>query len=314
MNTIRNKNIIEDYCSGISINEIIGKHKCSYQTCVRLLKQNNIKIRTSAEASLLANGVSEQTKEKVVQLYLNGTSIRKTALALGINRQTCNSILKNKNIQLREWDNRTYKVNDFYFSQIDSENKAYWLGFLMADGCVCGSDNALVLGLSSKDRNHLEKFKNDLEAEIPIYDRLQHTGYSKNTFFSSIKISSKQIKNDLQKNGIFPQKTFVAKPIEINNSFARHFWRGMVDGDGWVCKYETKSVIGLCGTYEIVDGFAKFIAEALGFKKLVPKKHSSIFKIVYCGTQNIKQIASLLYGNADAFLDRKKKIADIIAG
>ena len=47
-------------------------------------------------------------------------------------------------------------MNENIFQQIDSNNKAYWLGFLAADGSVKG--NELSIGLSSKDRGHLAKF------------------------------------------------------------------------------------------------------------------------------------------------------------
>ncbi len=43
------------------------------------------------------------------------------------------------------------------FKKIDSEEKAYWLGFLEADGCIHGGegDYRIEIGLAEKDFHYL---------------------------------------------------------------------------------------------------------------------------------------------------------------
>ena len=58
-----------------------------------------------------------------------------------------------------------YTYNENYFKIIDSEEKAYWLGFLYADGCITRfyrneklKSMSLELTLQSNDIEHLKKF------------------------------------------------------------------------------------------------------------------------------------------------------------
>ena len=46
-----------------------------------------------------------------------------------------------------------------YFDKINTEEKAYWLGFLYADGSISSKEDKIELGLAEKDLHHIEKFK-----------------------------------------------------------------------------------------------------------------------------------------------------------
>lgn len=46
-------------------------------------------------------------------------------------------ILKDNSITIRRRGGRKYRVNVNFFENIDTEEKAYWLGFLYADGYNC---------------------------------------------------------------------------------------------------------------------------------------------------------------------------------
>lgn len=52
--------------------------------------------------------------------------------------------------------------NEFYFDVLDTEAKPYWLGFLAADGSVDEKTSAVILGISSKDRDHLDQYRDAL--------------------------------------------------------------------------------------------------------------------------------------------------------
>ena len=54
------------------------------------------------------------------------------------------------------------------FDVIDTEEKAYWLGFLYADGNVSNTKNEVGITLQSSDIKHLYKFKTFLKSsKIP---------------------------------------------------------------------------------------------------------------------------------------------------
>lgn len=66
--------------------------------------------------------------------------------------------IKKENIEIITNSTRKYIVDDV-FEKIDTEEKAYWLGFLFADGYVGTNDNSVGLGLAIKDIEHVKKFK-----------------------------------------------------------------------------------------------------------------------------------------------------------
>lgn len=130
----------------------------------------------------------------------------------------------------------TYNKN--YFDVIDTPTKAYWLGFLYADGYVT-SKNRWGLELSYVDIEHMKNLIKCLEysGEIKIRNK---NGFD-NCFFL---INNKHMTNSLIDKGIVRNKTycleFPNKNI-LNPTFYSHFIRGFFDGDG--CIYITHKIV-----------------------------------------------------------------------
>ena len=66
--------------------------------------------------------------------------------------------------------NKKFKVNDDYFEIIDTEEKAYWLGFLYADGCVARKGNYYNIKIDQAlyDYEHVLKFKEAINSTYPV--------------------------------------------------------------------------------------------------------------------------------------------------
>lgn len=95
----------------------------------------------------------------------NKISITKCAKKHGIHRETLAKYLKSLDVHK---DRRHYDIDENFFEEINTEEKAYWLGFILADGCLKKNSNQLSINLSIKDFNHLEKFKKNLKSDKPI--------------------------------------------------------------------------------------------------------------------------------------------------
>lgn len=92
---------------------------------------------------------------------------------------------------------RLYSYDEKFFEIIDNEEKSYWLGFIMADGCI--TKNKLIISLSEKDKSHLEKFKESIQSTHPIKTYKCQSGYSNvNKNRSILQIIDEKIVNDLQ--------------------------------------------------------------------------------------------------------------------
>ncbi len=216
-----------------------------------------------------------------------------------------------------------YRVNENFFEQISTENQAYWLGFLYADGCLT-RNNGINLLLSSVDRDHLLQYKNTLQAENPIEDRVD--GGKGN---SKIRITSAKLFHDLKSLGCEPQKTFTLKfpnVSQVPRHLTRHFIRGYFDGDGSV--WESKTHHGkykqlqcsITSTTQMIDEITKVLYDN-GLTNIEISNHPtsegiSILKIRR--NNDVIKFYNYLYNGSSVFLPRKKqkflnfKLTDII--
>jgi len=199
-----------------------------------------------------------------------------------------------------------YFLNEDFFETIDTEQKAYWVGFLAADGCISsGRDQKLIiLSLSTKDRDHVIKFRDALDATYPIKDRRLTGRHRTTTFSSRIRMTSRKMSLDLTAHGVPPRKTFILKsPIGVPGCLIHHYVRGYFDGDGGIHirKNGTGSRVSIAGTLELVT----FICDTLGFGHVYdhPPKRMSYFKIDK--KTEIGRFFDCIYKDATVYLKRK---------
>jgi hypothetical protein len=200
--------------------------------------------------------------------------------------------------------NRKHTLKEDLFSVIDSEAKAYWLGFIMADGCVRRGDT-LSTTLAACDSGHLDKMAAFLGTSSPVRYFDMGSGFSDRvTRGARLCVYSTKLVSDLAKVGILPNKTFCAEPWVGPPELMRHYWRGAVDGDGWVAVRKSSNHVGICGTYAIVQGFSSHINGKFDWSAL-PHPDKNIFRVEYSGVRNAADVARHLYDGATVYLDRK---------
>lgn len=203
---------------------------------------------------------------------------------------------------------KRYKQNNSYFKKVDSERKAYWLGFLYADGCITNNLKQIIIMLHPKDKYLLEKFLGDLDSDRTI--NFNRNGYV------YINICCKEMAKDLVKLGCVPRKSLILKfPTYkiVPQKFIRHFIRGYMDGDGCISIYKVmradrnipfnKCEIKFIGTYHMLNGIKKFFKSD---KRILINKHSDeTCQISFAGRKYRKYVDEL-YKGATVYLKRKK--------
>ncbi len=223
--------------------------------------------------------IDKDTELEAVRLYKSGKSARKTGDIVGINDMTVLRILRDYNIDRRSnTDYKKYKLNEDYFSEIDTPNKAYMLGFLFADGNVHKSKYYLAIELSAKDKEILFFIIDELEYETKpkIYNReLEGSIYKK------LVVSSKSICGDLIKHGCIPNKTLVLKYPNIPDELNRHFIRGYFDGDGTVTSFKSKRHMRIVSTIEFLNIMYIILNKEIGIKMNKIVEYSRNNKIGY---------------------------------
>lgn len=192
------------------------------------------------------------------------------------------------------------------FNKIDNEEKAYWLGFIVADGYLNINKHMLRIKLGNRDRNHLIKFIKFVGGNEEMLKSEIHSETGNENFY--VSLYSKEVMNDLLNLGIEQAKSGKEKVCNIDKKYYRDFIRGLWDGDGFI--RENLSGIGLVGSEEVLAFVQNYFNDSLGVKPLKIYPHCNTFKIEYRSTRKaIPLILNHLYGDKDVALDRKKELA-----
>lgn len=221
------------------------------------------------------------TKEEIdilIEKYNNKESMQDIAKYFNVHVQTVRNRLRELNIYDETRRNRKHYCDFTFFEDINSEEKAYWLGYIAADGNVYSSKQrknysaGSTLKIVSKDKEHLQKFKYSIQSDAEIERIINFKGYSNGNAVYRIQIYSNKICEDLIKLGIVPNKSLILKPPKIKKEFYKDFIRGYFDGDGSI--YKTKSNYGfnLVGTKEMLEWVIKVLDIETNIKKILEQE------------------------------------------
>jgi DNA-binding transcriptional regulator WhiA len=250
----------------------------------------------------------EKLKYIIAEEYKNGISGCKLETKYNIPRPMIYKKLKQLGVVSRHQSETSmiYKPIDINcFNEIDTEWKAYFLGFLYADGSLNKEERQCSLRLHKKDKHILYELSEKIYGEDkPILE------YGNNYDFT---ISNIVMCKDLLKHGVINKKTFLIRLPKLNNKLMRHFIRGYFDGDGSV-HYNSKT--NPCRTCSIISNkeFILELHEYLKKYKILSKikqhQKSSNYYINITRYDNINKLYTFLYNNATIYLTRKKEIFD----
>lgn len=254
---------------------------------------NNFTIVRNPKSGTIA--WSEDQMKYIISEYKKGKTLSALGREFGVSYSTIRNLLKRKGIKT-EGNKHNFPRDEFYFSNIDSKEKAYWLGFLYADGCVHSNSNEISISL--KDRDHLEKFRKAIKSNNKIGESIDRR-YNSSPKIYHFSIKDKQLKSDLIKWGCVPNKSLTLTKIpNIPRDFVSHFIRGYFDGDGslhWL--NGTKNFrISFVGT----EPFLKDIQKELGLSlSLGQQKGNKSKYFQVAGRKQVPMILDYIYKDSD---------------
>lgn len=248
-------------------------------------------------------------QKRLIKLVQEKKSGHQIADLLGVNYTTVHRWLRKLGINLPNFHN-ALKFDNTVFDVIDTEEKAYWLGFLYADGYVSKDRSSVELSLAGNDLEHLEKFRQFLGYTNPI-----RTGVStcNGKFYQRCRLHlvDAHFHNRLCDLGCIPNKslilTFPGESTFSSVNLITHFIRGYVDGDGCISNTKTNALqIQIIGTKEMLDGIKKWCPEYFATTLHKDKRHptSNTF-VISCSGKKATGFGHLIYDNASVFLQRK---------
>ena len=286
------KEIVKKYHelkSGIKVAEFYGIQKRKVY-CI---------LAKNKDLSFLKNKLDKSIVETICKEYDDNNTITSISKRHNINSNTIKYYLLYNDKEIRKSTN-TYRIKNIkIFENIDTEEKAYWLGFLYADGYVKENEK-IELGLKESDLDHIKKFKNFLGSNHPIE-------YRKDTKSYRFSIYSKKIAQDLTKLGCHQAKSLTLNfPTEeqVPKHLLHHFLRGYFDGDGCITSSNGNYRISLLGTQNFLH-IAKNILKNIHIKNIKQCTRNKAYEFNIYGRNNCYNFYKEIYKNATIFLDRK---------
>lgn len=300
---------------GISSTSTIAKKLRSLGVEVKNHLLKPIQATDEELVTMYNSGMSLSEIAKVTSGSKGAMSVRQRLQDLGIDTSYSTNIDKYREKMSRVF--HQYTLDENVFDVIDTEEKAYWLGFLMADGYNHEDRNAICLRLQSEDLEILEKFKAFLKSDAPIYTYSRITKVNHlHRHYSEVRVNSVHLSQQLSKLGCIQGKTYLLEfPTCVPNSLINHFIRGYFDGDGCICVRPRKRKnstyieyqLTIVGKEDAILKMQDFIVKETGVSKTKLERPKNNFaKVIhYTGRKVVTKILDYLYRDATIFLKRK---------
>lgn len=271
------------------------------------------------------NKISPTVAQNIISDYLaSNISCRSLGFKFGLSQVSISRTLKKNGIKIRPLSevNRKYSLDEHYFDTIDTEEKAYWLGFLYADGCNFEKRHCVSLGLQEQDKDAIEKFCSCIGFNGPIkFININ----SKNPKWSNayrVYFNSQHLSDRLKELGCFERKSLTLDfPTEnqVPDYLIRHFVRGYFDGDGSfiVARNYTRILknvykkfkISIISTEQFCVKLQKLLVSKIGIDPTIGKrfkdKDTSTRYIEITNTKKTFLFLDWLYKDATIYLNRK---------
>lgn len=259
------------------------------------------------------SSLSKEDVDNICKEYVSGKNTSELAKEYGVNSETIRRWLKKNNIKRRPSRvSLRSPVDEFYFSKIDSPEKAYWLGFFAADGHLgksAGTIRSVRFYLAEKDGESIENFSKD----IKYGGKLRYDPVKKQ---KGIVFNSPQMCSDLISLGMLKWKKKDDPDLFYNipNTYKVDFVRGFFDGDGCISCNANLSrpvkqyYLNFCADKSHIrtqGSIQQYISDKLVISNTGVKRRSNSSSIKWVGNNQVEKIASWLYGGCNRRLNRK---------
>lgn len=323
-----NKYIIECDCGQVverSKNNLLKAHRKGNILSCGCMKGFNISQRLTGKISHRKIHFTQEQIDDIINKHKQEISLDTIAKEYGYSQPVIGNLVKKMGFNPK---NRRSNLNEHFFDEVDSEIKAYWLGYLAADGTIRVRDkatkdgyvrnrgNSIHLKLSTADEEHLKKFRDVVCPNSVLKYSTSIITTRKGTISKSenviLNLYSNYIVSQIIDKGVGPRKTFTLGKPNIDEKYIKHYIRGFFDGDGCCCVGKRKGKLRnelLVVKYTFACASVKlrtFISEEL--KKTLDidtSTYGNITLSILGGLTASKKFFHYLYDDATIYLERK---------
>ena len=312
------KKCAEMYLNGYgTFTQIQKDFKVNKELVIDYLRTQGYVIRKGIKLKTVL-GLFEAEKEYIALKESNQKpSITAISKKYNIATSTLSNRLKELNIEIINYQNIT-KFNEQIFDNINTEEKAYWLGFIYADGYISSSPirndvkSHYVFGLSLKgsDIHMLEKFNNFMEYQGNNVEKTSVKFNDKIIPVCKWTITNKHLWEVLNSYGCVPNKSLILEfPLETifeSKNLIKHFIRGYIDGDGCISYSDATHQhmeFSVLGTEQFLNKLQEYLPISKPYK-IYSRPNENVKKLSIAGKPALK-VLYYLYEHNSICLDRK---------
>lgn len=295
----------------IDIDYLVTEFEVSRQYVIEILRENGFKERRNK---------SEDVWNKIIGEYINGKEIKDLSKEYKISRQGISYQLNKRGIDIRPYKphRKDTSLNEDYFEVLDTPEKMYLVGFLMADGSIATTakhqkrPNRVHINISLVDKELLEFIKKETNTSQKIVEYIPKGTYSINPM-CRLSINSQKMCADLAKYGVVPNKTgkeYICDEI-ANSELLPHFIRGFFDGDGSIYNPKTAkwSHFSFCSNCNILEQLVNLLKNKYNFTSklsvIKDKRHNNIYTVTITSEHDVCLFYKLIYSENNFCLNRK---------
>ena len=268
---------------------------------------SNHRKHLGISASMLNSNLREYT-QYICEQYGKKTST-KLANELNCSKSFIKKIWRENNVSEKYQKHQLYSLDEEYFKYIDSHNKAYFLGFICADGCIYRRNNhqgMLSIAVKDIDIEILNNFKQSIKTSKPISIVKQ----SEKTTMAILQLTSDILVEDLLELGVGVRKTFDLSIENIIKKIPKKFID--VDGNINIPKNNTiiKSHIRISAPLKSLEDFKNILKDFEIDTSIVvdKRKYQEPFgSLEIVNTINKYLFLKLIYSFYEDSLSRKKE-------
>jgi intein/homing endonuclease len=266
-----------------------------------------------------------QLLNKMRELFAKGYTPTQVADEVKINQKNIHYYINKYNIKVIN-KCRTHFINDEYFDSINTEEKAYLLGFFIADGNLALKGSRFAITVVEQDKNILEAYRENIIPGFEIHTKNKSTLSIKRQNQCLVRWGSLHMYNTfVNKYNIIPNKTNYTDfkfPFEkIPQDLVSHFIRGFFDGDGSVSYFNRSSTRKnlffnfsfVMNSLEFTNQIGDIFEELFDIKKVIythKGKTCDYYTLRFDYSNHrqeaIKYIYNWLYKDSTLYLQRKK--------
>ena len=292
------------------IQDLVKKYNVKHETIKKYLIQAGVEIITNRRTK---NPDKTKLINQAVDEYINTPEWERSAAATakkyGINRKTIIAYAIERGFTPTQHHNKP-NFNNTVFDIIDTEEKAYWLGFMYADGWISSKGHIVGLTLAEKDIEHLKKFNEFLQYPKGCVVKKNGFGIKGNQLWAcSTQIGDQHLWDALYDKGCIPNKSLILEfptSRQVPTKLLRHFIRGYCDGDGSLGIYNNHNSLSFIGTEQFLEKVMNSL-NITGNLYWKTNKSEEVHVLKYSG-KKAAAIAEILYKDSNIYLERKYNI------